>query len=102
MESLLGAAAGTWGLFMAIAPLLQIRRMLTRRSSDDVSLGAYGVLLPGFVLWICYGTVRTDWVLVIPNVVALLVAIVTVAVAVAVRRLPTGPLARPATDPPDG
>jgi len=83
--TMLGVAAAGWGLVMATAPLLQIRRMWRRQSSEDVSVGFFGLLMPGFVLWIAYGTARSDWVLVIPNVAALVVAGATIGVATLLR-----------------
>lgn len=88
--TILGLAAGTWGIFMAVSPLLQIRQMWRRKSSEDVSLGYFGVLLPGFALWIAYGSVREDWALVVPNTVALLVGGTTVLVAQYYRALRRG------------
>lgn len=79
--TILGIAAGAWGLLMAVSPMLQIRQMWRRRSSEDVSLGYFGVLLPGFALWVAYGTARSDWALIIPNVVALAVGGTTILVA---------------------
>ena len=40
--------AASWGVFMALSPLLQIRRMLERQSSQDVSVSYFLVLLVGF------------------------------------------------------
>jgi MtN3 and saliva related transmembrane protein len=82
----LGILAGGWGLVMAVSPVLQIRRMMRLGSSRDVSVGYYGVLLPGFGLWIAYGAVRSDWALIVPNMVATLVASTTIAVALVLRR----------------
>jgi len=80
MASILGMAAATWGVVMAVAPLLQVRRMVIRGSSDDLSLGYFAILLPGFALWAGYGWVGADWPLVVPNAVALAVGITTVIV----------------------
>lgn len=66
---------------MGVAPLLQVRRMLQRHSSADVSIGYLLILLPGFALWVAYGIVSSDIALVIPNVVAFIVAAATVAYA---------------------
>lgn len=79
--TILAVSAAFWGLVMAISPILQIRRMIRRRSSDDVSLGYYGLLLPGFALWIAYGWARGDYALVVPNSVALAVGIATIVIA---------------------
>jgi len=86
MVTVLGVVAAAWGVIMAVAPALQIRRMLARRSSEDVSLGYFAILLPGFALWIGYGTAGHDWALVVPNTVALTVGIVTIALALSLRR----------------
>jgi MtN3 and saliva related transmembrane protein len=88
MTVFLGIAAATWGVVMAVAPVLQIRRMVIRRSSADLSLGYFGVLLPGFMLWIGHGWVRGDWALVVPNTVALIVAAVTITIGLLLRRRP--------------
>ena len=81
MTDVLAVSAAFWGVMMAISPILQIRRMLERRSSADVSLGYLGVLLVGFVLWAGYGLALRNLALIVPNSVALMVGIATVAVA---------------------
>lgn len=86
LSDVLGLAAAAWGVVMAIAPGLQIHRMLRTRSADDVSLGYFVLLIPGFVLWVLYGLSRHDWPLVIPNTVATAVALVTIAVAARLKR----------------
>ncbi len=87
----LGIVAGGWGVLMAISPLLQIRRMLARRSSQDLSLGYFGVLMIGFVLWMAYGFSIGSLVLIVPNTTALVVSAVTVLLAIWLRSSPTRP-----------
>lgn len=77
----LAAAAATWGVLMGISPVLQIRRMLRQRSSKDVSIGYFAVLLIGFVLWLSYGIAARNLALIVPNAVALLIGAGTIAVA---------------------
>ena len=84
--TVLGVSAAFWGLLMALSPLLQIRQMWLRQSSEDVSVGFFAVLLPGFALWIAYGMARADLALIIPNVVAILVGTTTITVAMLLRR----------------
>ncbi|HEX7472440.1 MAG TPA: SemiSWEET family transporter, partial [Candidatus Limnocylindrales bacterium] len=60
---------------------LQIRRIVQRRSSDDVSIGYLAVLLVGFALWIGYGVSLPNLAIIVPNTVALVVGVVTVVVA---------------------
>ena len=96
----LAVIASAWGVLMGIAPLLQIRRMLRERSSQDVSVGYFMILLAGFLLWISYGIAAGNMVLVIPNSVALLVGIALVTVALRLRRRHADKRSRP-TGPPD-
>ncbi|MGH2750090.1 MAG: SemiSWEET family sugar transporter [Actinomycetota bacterium] len=77
----LGIGAATWGIVMALSPVLQIRKILTRRSSDDVSIGYFFVLLAGFALWLAYGLSIGNLVLIVPNSVALCVAVATIVIA---------------------
>ena len=76
----LGVAAASWGVIMGLSPVLQIRRITRRRSSEDVSLSYFGVLLTGFILWLAYGIAIGDLVLIIPNSVAICIAIGTIMV----------------------
>jgi uncharacterized protein with PQ loop repeat len=77
----LGIAAAAWGVLMAISPLLQIRRMLHRRSSADVSIAYLAVLEFGFLLWIGYGISLGNPVIALPNSVAAIVGAATMTVA---------------------
>lgn len=86
MSTGLAVIAATWGVAMAVAPILQIRRILERRSSDDVSLGYLVVLLVGFVLWFAYGAAIRNYALIVPNVIAFCVAAATIGVALRFRR----------------
>ena len=85
MTDTLGVLAATWGVLMAISPLLQLRRMLHRRSSADVSITYLSVLQVGFTLWITYGWALGNPAIMIPNAVALVVGAATIAVAVRFR-----------------
>jgi MtN3 and saliva related transmembrane protein len=81
----LSAAASAYGVLMGLSPVLQIRRMLREKSSRDVSLGYFLVLLAGFSLWVAYGLVAGNLVLVVPNAVALLVGMALVIIALRLR-----------------
>jgi MtN3 and saliva related transmembrane protein len=82
----LAVAAASWAVLMGISPILQIRRMLRERSSRDVSLGYFTILLVGFLLWIAYGAAARNPALVIPNSVALIVGSAVIVVALRLRR----------------
>ena len=74
----LAAAAATWGVAMAVSPLLQIRAIRAERSSKGVSVGYQQVLLVGFILWLSYGIALHNFAIIIPNVVAAIVSIATI------------------------
>lgn len=81
MTDALGAMAASWGVLMALSPMLQVRRMLERRSSADVSLSYLAVLQVGFTLWIAYGIALGNVAIVVPNTVAFVIGVATVIVA---------------------
>ena len=83
--TLLALAASTWGIAMALSPVLQIRTMVARRSSRGISLAYLAVLNVGFALWFAYGVALGNVALVVPNTIAFLVGCVTLAVAVRLR-----------------
>jgi len=87
MADALGPVAATYGVLMAISPLLQIRRMLQTRSSADVSIGYLAVIEVGFGLWVAYGLSLPNLALAIPNAVAFVVGLVTIIIALRLRRL---------------
>jgi MtN3 and saliva related transmembrane protein len=82
---MLGFAAAFWGILMAISPALQIRKMLQHRSSREVSVAYFSVLLVGFALWIAYGISIENWYLIVPNAVAFTVCTTTIAIALRFR-----------------
>ena len=85
MSDTLAIVAATAGVIMAASPVLQIRRMLETRSSEDLSLAYMGVLLVGFAVWISYGISLGNLALIIPNTVAIIVTITTTVVALRFR-----------------
>jgi MtN3 and saliva related transmembrane protein len=77
----LAVAAATWGVAMAVSPLLQIRAIRAHQSSRGVSVGYQQVLLVGFILWLSYGIALHNAAIIIPNIVAAVVSIATILVA---------------------
>jgi MtN3 and saliva related transmembrane protein len=80
-ETILAWVATSYGVVMALSPVLQIRRILRLRSSEDVSIGYLAVITFGFVIWTTYGTVIQRPALVIANSVAFVVGVITILVA---------------------
>ena len=70
-ESLTGALASASGVFMALAPLLQVRRIRAMGDSSEVSAGVFLMMRVNASIWLTYGLAAGNPVIVIPNVVAL-------------------------------
>jgi MtN3 and saliva related transmembrane protein len=85
VESTLALIAATWAIAMALSPVLQIRRIVELKSSHGVSIGYFGVLLIGFVLWLAYGVAAGNYALIVPNAAAAIVTVVTITVAMRYR-----------------
>jgi uncharacterized protein with PQ loop repeat len=99
MQDVLAVLAATWGVAMALSPSLQIRRILQRRSSADLSLTYLGVLQVGFTLWVAYGISISNLAIIIPNAVAFGVGLVTIVLGARYR---DAGASRPETDPRTG
>ncbi len=81
MPTILAATAATWGVVMALSPILQIRSMRLHRSSQAVSIGYLAVLLTGFVLWFAYGLSIRNLALIVANSLSIVVSCATIGVA---------------------
>ncbi len=86
MESTLALIAATWAIAMALGPVLQIRKIVEHKSSQNISIGYFLVLLVGFVLWLAYGIAASNLALIVPNVVAAMVIGATIIVALRYRQ----------------
>jgi uncharacterized protein with PQ loop repeat len=83
MTDALAVIAASW--MMALSPILQLRRILERRSSADISIAYLAVLQVGFTLWIAYGIVLGNVAITVPNSVAFLVGAATLAISLRFR-----------------
>ena len=84
-ETALAFTASSYGVVMAVSPMLQIRAILRSRDSSSVSAGYQRVLLVGFLLWLAYGIASDNWAIIVPNVVAAFVSLATVVVTMRYR-----------------
>ena len=87
---LLAFATTVWGVVMAVAPALQIRRIRAAGSSAGISRAHLVVLLVGFSLWLAYGLALRLAPLVITNAVSI---VATAAWLIEVRRHRPRPVA---------
>jgi MtN3 and saliva related transmembrane protein len=89
MTDALAVIAATWGVMMALSPVLQLRRILERRSSADISIAYLAVLQVGFTLWVAYGVSLGNVAIMVPNSVAFLVGAATIAISIRFRNAAT-------------
>jgi MtN3 and saliva related transmembrane protein len=69
--TVVGAAAA----FCSMASFIpQAWKIISSRDTDGLSAPMYVLTISAFGLWLCYGILRNDWALMIPNVICLAVA----------------------------
>jgi uncharacterized protein with PQ loop repeat len=78
LASLVGPVAAASGVFMAVSPLLQVRRIRSLGDSSEVSAGVFLMMRVNASTWLTYGIASGNVVIVIPNVVALVTTTLTV------------------------
>lgn len=69
--SAIGFVAGTC---TTLAFLPQVVRTWRTRSTDDISLGMFSLMVFGIALWLFYGIAIGDWPLIVADGVSLLLA----------------------------
>jgi uncharacterized protein with PQ loop repeat len=75
-----GPIASFMGVLMSLSPIFQIRRVLERRHSADVSIAMPIVIAVGAAAWIAYGIAGDDIYLIVPNVVGVITNVTSVIV----------------------
>jgi MtN3 and saliva related transmembrane protein len=93
ITQVLGTAAIAYGVLAALSVLLQARQMLARRASCEVSARFFALYTGGYAIWLLYGLSVSNAPLIVVDIVGLLCAGVTLAVALSFR----GSLIHPTT-----
>jgi MtN3 and saliva related transmembrane protein len=60
---------GTAACLASLSYLPQVQKAWPRGSTEDLSLGMLAALTTGLLLWIAYGLLRGDWIIVAANAV---------------------------------
>lgn len=63
-EILIGIGAS---IFTAVSSIPQLVKLIKEKKAEDISLFMFMVLLTGLGLWIYYGFLKNDWILIIAN-----------------------------------
>jgi MtN3 and saliva related transmembrane protein len=82
MTDALGALAATAGIMMGLAPLMQLRRMMRRRSVADVSVAFFGLMACGNLAWLSYGLALSNVPVVLANSISAVTAGLTVGIGI--------------------
>jgi MtN3 and saliva related transmembrane protein len=85
-SSALGLLAAGGGLVVAMAPLLQLRRIVRRRSSADVSAALFAIICINNACWVAYGIAADVPALVLPNSASCVTTLAVLLVTLAFRR----------------
>ena len=64
LENIIGISAS---VFTAIASIPQLLKLIKEKKADDISSIMLLVLIAGLGLWIYYGFLKKDWILIIAN-----------------------------------
>lgn len=63
------------GISMSLGGLPQVYRMYQRKTSDDISILAYLILIHGLCWWFYYGIIIDSLCLIVTNVICLIIDI---------------------------
>jgi len=69
-------------VFTAISSFPQLLKLVREKKADDISLVMLLVLLSGLALWIFYGCLKEDWILIIANSFSFLLNITLLVLAI--------------------
>ena len=67
---IIGIAAS---VLTAIAILPQLIKIMKERKKQDVSMLMFGVLICGQLLWVVYGIMKADWIIIVSNAFSFLI-----------------------------
>ena len=71
LSSSIELLATVFGVLMSLSFFPQTYKLIKRKSSDDISILTYFILIPGIVVWIIYGININSFPLISSNIIAL-------------------------------
>lgn len=70
LETLIGTGAS---IFSATSLIPQLIKIIKEKKAEDISLAMLGVLFTGLTLWVWYGFLKNDLIIIISNSFAALI-----------------------------
>jgi len=86
VQDILAVAAGVCGVGMAVAPTIQMIRMIRLGDATAVSVPYLLVISLGASIWLAYGISITNWSLIIANSTSTIVSLACATVAYRMHR----------------
>lgn len=74
LNTWIGIGAST---FTSLALIPQLVKLIREQKAGDLSVAMLAILFTGLALWIYYGVLQKDWIIIISNSVALLINLAT-------------------------
>lgn len=74
LSTFIGIAASA---FTSLALLPQLVKLIRQHKAADLSMATLAVLFTGLGFWIYYGILKSDWIIIVSNAVALLINLAT-------------------------
>lgn len=62
-------------IFTGTSLIPQLVKVIKDKTTEGLSLGTLGVLSLGLALWVCYGILKEDWIIIISNGFSLVINI---------------------------
>lgn len=84
-QQIVGIGATIYGFGASLAILLQVRQLLQRGTSCDVSARFFGTYVGGYAIWLLYGITIGSLPVILVHAVGLVSGTLTLAVALALR-----------------
>lgn len=83
MTTIVGIVAS---ICIAVSLLPQLKKLISEKQAEDISLGMLIILSIGQVLWIWYGFLKHDWIIISSNCFSLMVDILTLGLSIKYKR----------------
>jgi MtN3 and saliva related transmembrane protein len=75
-------------VFTAIALLPQLNKLIKEKRPDNISLGMLASLMIGVGLWVYYGFLKDDWIIIVSNSFSLLVNMIIIVLTIKYKNKP--------------
>jgi len=83
LVSIIGVCAS---MFTAISLIPQLVKVVKEKKAENVSLSMLAILFAGLGLWIYYGLLKDDWIIILSNAFSFVINIILACFAIKYKR----------------